>query len=78
MTPRRFGWLLSILALVAAPALTILVAAQGGGGTLKAEAGLQAAMNKETVAGDLTGAIKDDNAIVTGTVRASSRSLRKH
>ena len=65
MTRRRCGWLLSILALVAAPALTTLVAGQGSLATRKAEAALQAAMNKETVAGDLTGAIKDYNAIVT-------------
>ncbi len=65
MTRRRFGWLLSILALVAAPALTTMVAGQGSGETRKAEAALQAAMNKETVAGDLSGAIKDYNAIVT-------------
>ena len=65
MTRRRCGWLLSILAFVAAPALTTLVAGQGSLATRKAEAALQAAMNKETVAGDLPGAIKDYNAIVT-------------
>ena len=65
MTRRRFGWLLSMVALVAAPALTTMVAGQGSGATRKAEAALQAAMNKETVAGDLAGAIKDYNAIVT-------------
>ncbi len=54
-----------MVALVAAPALTTLVAGQGSGATRKAEAALQAAMNKETVAGDSTGAIKDYNAIVT-------------
>ena len=54
-----------MVALVAAPALTTMVAGQGSGATRKAEAALQAAMNKETVAGDLAGAIKDYNAIVT-------------
>ena len=41
------------------------MAGQGSRATRKAEAALQAALNKETVAGDLAGAIKDYNAIVT-------------
>jgi Tol biopolymer transport system component len=61
MTLRRTAFVVAIAALMMTP----LVRGQQSTTSRQAEAALQAAMNREIVAGDLTGAIKDYRGIVT-------------